>query len=116
MAYLIILHPLQLWPLLFKKFHCNQFLKNFGVNVAEAVLIKKGDKINEEEILKKVGLPCFVKPTDGGSSFGVTKVKAEEELNNAIKSAFKHGSEVIVEANIEGSEVTNGVYIDNEVI
>ncbi len=100
--------------LTFQKFHCNQFLKNFGVNVAEAVLIKPDDEINEGEILKKVGLPCFVKPTDGGSSFGVNKVKAEEELNNAIKSAFKHGSEVIVEANIEGREVTNGVYRDNK--
>ena len=100
--------------LTFQKFHCNQFLKNFGVNVAEAVLIKPGDKINEEEILKKVDLPCFVKPTDGGSSFGVTKVKAKKDLINAVKSAFKHGSEVIVEANIEGIEVTNGVYRDEE--
>lgn len=100
--------------LTFQKFHCNQFLKNFGVNVAEAVLIKKGDIINEDTIIKNVGLPCFVKPTDGGSSFGVTKVKAKKELNNAIKSAFEHGSEVIVEANIEGREVTNGVYRDNE--
>jgi D-alanine-D-alanine ligase len=96
--------------LTFQKFHCNQFLKNFGINVAEAVLIKPDDEINEEEILNKVGLPCFVKPTDGGSSFGVTKVKAKKYLNNAIKSAFEHGSEVIVEANIEGREVTNGVY------
>ena len=102
--------------LTFQKFHCNQFLKNFGVNVAEAVLIKPGDKINEEEVLNKLGLPCFVKPTDGGSSFGVTKVKAKKELNNAIKSAFEDGSEVIVEANIEGQEVTNGAYRDNEVI
>ena len=100
--------------LTFQKFHCNQFLKNFGVNVAEAVLIKQGDKINEEEILKKVYLPCFVKPTDGGSSFGVTKVKAKKELNDAILSAFEHGSEVIVEANIEGREVTNGIYRNNQ--
>ena len=100
--------------LTFQKFHCNQFLKNFGVNVAEAVLIKQGDKINEEEILKKVGLPCFVKPTDGGSSFGVTKVKVKKELNDAILSAFEHGSEVIVEANIVGRELTNGVYRNNK--
>jgi D-alanine-D-alanine ligase len=100
--------------LTFQKFHCNQFLKNFGVNVAEAVLIKPDDEINEEEILNKVGLHCFVKPTDGGSSFGVTKVKAKEDLKNAIKSAFEHGSEVIVEANIEGRELTNGVYRDDE--
>ncbi len=100
--------------LTFQKFHCNQFLKNFGVNVAEAVLIKSGDKIDEDEILKKVVLPCFVKPTDGGSSFGITKVKAKKELNNAIILAFEHGSKVVVEANIEGREITNGVYRDNK--
>ena len=100
--------------LTFQKFHCNQFLKNFGVNVAEAVLIKPDDEINEQDVLNKVGLPCFVKPTDGGSSFGVTKVKAKKELKQAIKSAFEHGSEVIVEANLEGRELTNGVFRDNE--
>ena len=100
--------------LTFQKFHCNQFLKNFGINVPEAVLIKPGDEINEKKILNKVGLPCFVKPTDGGSSFGVTKIKAKEELKYAIKLAFEHGSEVIVEANIEGRELTNGVYRDAE--
>jgi D-alanine-D-alanine ligase len=96
--------------LTFQKFHCNQFLKNFGINVPEAVLVKPEDAIDEEEILNKVGLPCFVKPTDGGSSFGVTKVKKESELLPAIKEAFNHGSEVIVEENIEGREVTCGVF------
>lgn len=100
--------------LTFQKFHCNQFLKNFGINVPEAVLVKPEGAIDEEEILKKVGLPCFVKPTDGGSSFGVSKVKAKEELKHAIKLAFENGSEVIIEANIEGRELTNGVYRDAE--
>ena len=96
--------------LTFQKFHCNQFLKNFGINVSEAVLIKPKDIIDEEKTLKKVGLPCFVKPTDGGSSFGVTKVKKESEFLPAIKEAFNHGSEVIVEENIVGREVTCGVF------
>ena len=100
--------------LTFQKFHCNQFLKNFGINVPEAVLIKPDDDINEEETLKKVGLPCFVKPTDAGSSFGVSKVKKESDLLPAIKGAFNHGSEVIVEENIKGREVTCGVYRDSE--
>ena len=100
--------------LTFQKFHCNQFLKNFGVNVAEAVLIKKGDVINEDTIIKNVGLPCFVKPTDGGSSFGITKVMEKDELTNAVKHAFEHGSQVIAEAFIEGREVTNGVYKNQE--
>ena len=100
--------------LTFQKFHCNQFLKNFGINVPKCTLIKPGENINEQETLKKVELPCFVKPTDGGSSFGVSKVKKESELLPSIKEAFNHGSEVIVEEAIEGREVTCGVYRDKE--
>ncbi|MDA9893967.1 D-alanine--D-alanine ligase [bacterium] len=97
-----------------QKFHCNQFLKNFGINVPEAVLIKPYDEINEKKILKKVSLPCFVKPTDGGSSYGVTKVKKENKLLLAIKAAFEHGTELVVEENIVGREVTCGVYRNKE--
>ena len=100
--------------LTFQKFHCNQFLKNFDINVPEAVLIKPNDEINEKEILKKVGLPCFVKPTDGGSSYGVTKVKKDTDLLLAIMEAFSHGTEIVVEENIEGREVTCGVYRSEE--
>jgi D-alanine-D-alanine ligase len=100
--------------LTFQKFHCNQFLKTYGLNVAEAVLIKPEDTINENQIIEKVKLPCFVKPTDGGSSIGITKVKTDDELFPAIKKAFDAGTEVIVEENIEGREVTCGVYQDSE--
>ena len=99
--------------LTFQKFHCNQFLKTYGIKVPEAVLIKPEDKLNEKQIIEKVKLPCFVKPTDGGSSFGITKVKTDDELFPAIKKAFETGTEVIVEENIEGREVTCGVYMDN---
>jgi D-alanine-D-alanine ligase len=100
--------------LTFQKFHCNQYLKNFGINVPEAVLIKPDDEINESQIIEKVGLPCFVKPTDGGSSFGITKVKKDNDLLPAIKEAFNHGTEIVVEENIEGREVTCGVYRDTQ--
>ena len=100
--------------LTFQKFHCNRYLSTFGIHVAEAVLIKKGDEINQQEILNKVGLPCFVKPTDAGSSFGVSKVKEENQLLDAINHAFEHGKEVIVEAFIKGRELTNGVYQNEE--
>ena len=96
--------------LTFEKFHCNQFLKNFGLNVAEAVLIKKANTINASSIIEQVGLPCFVKPTDGGSSFGISKVTEEKELKSAIELAFKHGSQVIIEEFIEGRELTNGAF------
>ena len=82
--------------------------------MAEAVLIKKGDETNQQEILNKVGLPCFVKPTEAGSSFGVSKVKEENQFLEAIKHAFEHGEEVIVEAFIKGRELTNGVYRNEE--
>jgi D-alanine-D-alanine ligase len=100
--------------LTFQKFHCNQFLKNFDINVPKAILIKPNDEINEKEILKKVGLPCFVKPTDGGSSYGVTKVKKDIELLLAIKEAFNYGTEIVIEENIEGREVTCGVFRESE--
>ena len=100
--------------LTFQKFHCNQFLKNLGVNVAEAFLLRPEDKIDETDILNKIGLPCFVKPTNAGSSFGITKVKSLKELPPAIRYAFLYGNEVIIEANIEGREVTNGIYRNKE--
>ena len=100
--------------LTFQKFHCNRYLSTFGIHVAEGVIRKKGDEINEQEILNKVGLPCFVKPTDAGSSFGVSKVKETNQLLDAINNAFEHGEEVIVEAFIEGRELTNGVCRNEE--
>ena len=75
--------------LTFQKFHCNQFLKNFNINVPEAVLIKPGDTINEKQII-------------------------ENDLHPAIKEVINHGTEVIVEENIESRELACGVYRDIE--
>ena len=96
--------------LTFNKFACNRYLKTFGIKVADAVLVRKNEAINTQEIVAKVGLPCFVKPNDGGSSFGVTKVKNETELQTAIELALAHGTQAIVERFMEGREVTNGIY------
>ena len=100
--------------LTFNKFVCNQYLKNFGVKVAEAVLIRQKEVYNVNEIVVKVGLPCFVKPADGGSSFGVTKVQVENELEEAITLALKHGTQAIIESFMKGREVTNGVFKGKE--
>jgi D-alanine-D-alanine ligase len=97
--------------LTFNKFICNQYLKNFGVKVAEAVLIRQNESFKASEVIGKVGLPCFVKPADGGSSFGVTKVKVEEELNEAVSTALEHGTQAIIESFMEGREMTNGIYL-----
>ena len=100
----------------FNKYTCNHYLKGFGVKVAESVLLRKeamrrlGDKAIGEEIIKQVGLPCFIKTNVGGSSFGVTKVKTLEEVEPAIKKAFAEGDEVICEAFMKGIEITCGAY------
>ena len=64
----------------FNKFTCNQYLKGFGIRVAESLILRKGFEITDEEVINKIGLPCFIKPNAGGSSFGVTKVKLLQNL------------------------------------
>ncbi len=100
--------------LTFNKYFCNRFLKTFGVSVAESFLVRKNERYSSKEIIENLGLPCFVKPADGGSSFGVTKVEMENELDEAIEKAMKHGSQVIIESFLKGREVTNGIYRNNE--
>jgi D-alanine-D-alanine ligase len=95
--------------LTFNKQVCKLFLKDYGIRMAGSVLIREGDNIDQDTILSKTGLPCFVKPNDSGSSFGVSKVKEKNELNSAISKAFEESNEVIVEAFMDGREVACGV-------
>lgn len=95
--------------LTFKKQACKAVLRDHSFNMAEAVFIRKGDQIVPENILKITGLPCFVKPNDSGSSFGVTKVKAAEGLMSAIEAAFSESNEVLIERFLNGREVACGV-------
>ena len=94
----------------FNKFTCNQYLKGFGIRVAESLMIRKGHEVLNQEIIGKVGLPCFIKPNLGGSSFGVTKVKEESQIQPALEKAFSEADEVIVEAFMDGIEITCGCY------
>lgn len=94
----------------FNKFVCNQYLARFGVKIAESVYVRAGHIPSVGDIIEKVGLPCFVKPNAGGSSFGVSRVKTEAELLPALDKAFSESNEVIIESFIEGTEVTNGIY------
>lgn len=96
--------------LTFDKFPCNQYLKSFGINVANAIWLHRADKIDVSRIVATIGLPCFIKPCDGGSSFGVTKVKETNQILPAIEKAFAEGSEVMIEALMVGTEVTCGMY------
>ncbi len=95
--------------LTFNKQACKLFLKEYGVAMAESVLVRSGDDIDPVSIISQAGLPCFVKPNDSGSSFGVTKVKKLEDLLSAVSIAFKESNEVIIEAFMKGREVACGV-------
>lgn len=99
----------------FDKHSCKRFLDFSGVNLAKDIFIRKEDFCfaDCDSIIEKLDLPLFVKPSDGGSSFGVTKVKRPNELAEAIKMAFEVSSSVLVEECIKGREVTNGIYTVN---
>ncbi|MCE2712123.1 MAG: D-alanine--D-alanine ligase [Cryomorphaceae bacterium] len=94
----------------FDKWYCNQFLRAFGIEVADSVKLKRRDFVNESLILEKLGLPVFVKPSDSGSSFGISKVKSADQLLPALQLAFGEGDEVVIESFLDGTEVTCGVY------
>ncbi len=95
--------------LTFNKMACKLYLKNFDVLTPEAVIYRKDHPLEAESILEKTGLPCFVKPNNGGSSFGTSKVNRTEELEKAIKDALKEDNEVIIESFVKGTELTCGV-------
>jgi len=99
--------------LTFNKRDCLSVLKPYGIKTAESYYVNLGDNIDEEAIITKVGLPCFVKANKAGSSFGITKVYKKEELKNAIKVAFDEDDEIIIEAFLDGTEVSVGVITYN---
>lgn len=95
--------------LTFNKRDLISVLKPYGIKTAENYFLNKGDLLNPDEIVEKVGLPCFVKANRAGSSFGITKVKAKEELEEAAKTAFAEDDEAIIESFLDGTEVSVGV-------
>lgn len=96
----------------FNKYALNRFLGSLGVNISPSVLLRKGQerRLTDAQIVERLGLPCFVKPNAGGSSFGVTKVKTLAELEPAIAKAMHESPEVMVEAFMKGTEITCGCY------
>lgn len=98
--------------LTYDKFATNNYMRSLGVKVADSLTIRIGheNEVTDQEILDRIGLPCFVKPSRGGSSFGTTKVKTPEALRPAIELALKEGEDVMVEAFLQGTEITCGCY------
>jgi D-alanine-D-alanine ligase len=96
--------------LTFDKYACNNYLKSFGFKVAESIVLRPCETIDNTTVANKIGFPCFIKPSVGGSSFGVTKVKTIDQIQPAIAKAFAEGDEVMIEAFLSGTEVTCGMY------
>ena len=98
----------------FDKHSCKRFIEHAGIKMAKDVFLRRGTAYNAVEIVEELGLPVFVKPTNGGSSFGITKVKRVEDLEAAVELAFREYDSVIIEESIVGRELTNGIYQDSE--
>lgn len=99
----------------FDKFSCKSYLKDVDfVKCADDLFLRKGESVGglAQKAVERLGLPMFVKPTDGGSSFGVTKVKTAEDFDKAVEYAFSEGNMLIAEAAITGRELTCAVYFD----
>lgn len=95
--------------LTFNKRDLLSVLKPYGIQSATSFYLNLGDEINQDLIIEKVGLPCFVKPNKSGSSFGISKVKTKDELLFAIANAYKEDNEIIIESFLDGTEVSVGV-------
>ncbi len=102
--------------LTFNKFVLNQYLRGYGVRVPDSLLIRKGynEIVDDDEIERTIGMPCFVKPADDGSSFGVSKVKNADQLAPAIRKAMLESEDVMVEQYVEGTEISIGCYKTRE--
>ena len=94
----------------FDKWYCNQFLRAFNIPVAKSLFLSKVDQYHPSEIVESLVLPIFIKPSDSGSSYGISKVKIIEDIPKALQFAFNEGRTVIIESFLDGIEVTCGVY------
>ena len=101
----------------FDKFSCKSYLKDVDfVKCADDIFMRKGESLEgmAQKAVEKLGLPMFVKPTDGGSSFGVTKVKTVGDFDKAVEYAFSEGNMLIAEAAVVGRELTCAVYYNGK--
>ena len=94
----------------FNKYVLNNYLRSFGVNVADSMLLRRGEAYDEQAVEERLGMPVFVKPVADGSSFGVSKVKCADQLAPALRMAFMESDEVMIERYMQGTEISIGCY------
>jgi D-alanine-D-alanine ligase len=101
--------PFYQMALTFNKRDTLSVVKEYGVKTAVSVYLNKGDVVNLDQIIAKVGLPCFVKPNNAGSSYGISKVHTKTEMLPALEKAYQEDSEILIESFLNGPEVSVGV-------
>ncbi len=101
--------PFYQMALTFNKRDTLSVLKESGIKTAISIYLNKGDDMDLNQIINKVGLPCFVKPNNAGSSYGISKAHTKEEILPAIEKAYKEDSEILIESFLDGTEVSVGV-------
>ena len=106
--------PTLIGALTFDKYVCARYLSTFGIKIAPAVRLTKYDRIDIDDLLREPGLPCFVKPNNGGSSIATTHVTEREQLRPAIEKALAESGDVMIQSLITGTEITCGAYEDAE--
>jgi D-alanine-D-alanine ligase len=101
--------PFYQMALTFNKRDTLSVVRTYGIKTATSVNLNKGDAVNTNDIIQKVGLPCFIKPNNAGSSYGISKVHSVQDILPAIAIAYKEDSEILIESFLDGTEVSVGV-------
>lgn len=101
--------PFYQMALTFNKRDTLSVVRQYGIKTAKSVFLNKGDALNFDEIIETVGLPCFVKPNNAGSSYGISKVYTKEEILPAIEKAYHEDEAILIESFLDGTEVSVGV-------
>lgn len=101
--------PFYQMSLTFNKRDTLSVVRQYGIETAKSVFLNKGDAIHLDEIIEKVGLPCFVKPNNAGSSYGISKAYAKDDILPAIEKAYKEDAAILIESFLDGTEVSVGV-------
>ena len=101
--------PFYQMALTFNKRDTLSAVKAYGIKTATSIYLNKGDKINLNHIITTVGLPCFIKPNNAGSSYGISKVYTKNEILPALEKAYKEDSEILIESFLDGTEVSVGI-------
>ena len=101
--------PFYQMALTFNKRDTLSAVKAYGIKTAASIYLNKGDKINLNHIITAVGLPCFIKPNNAGSSYGISKVHTKNEILPALEKAYKEDSEILIESFLDGTEVSVGI-------